>query len=329
MNDWVALAKKWGYNYNLTKYMNEMFAAFKAINEVNAIIVDSKLSDLGGQISLSCLFKSTPKTLDEHLLIMSDFTDSIHYEIAEYIDVPFTQAVGNAMSNAYTLNPKDFKTSGGVFGFGSKSLESLITDIIDDDNLKKNLKEQFKDLNEDEIPENLKEIIDDANYWAKEFEKAGKIRDLQKAFLDECGTKWDSMTEDKRKKALRRYARKVGIVLGDGKDIVGGAFFYSDNFDTSYGSHIPILYGDLIGLNNNNIDGNPNRSLKDILNTVVHECRHRQQSVESNNLLRSNNSRENEWRSGFLEYLYNENMDYYWTNSIEEDARAFAALGSA
>jgi len=186
-------------------------------------------------------------------------------------------------------------------------------------------------LNEDKIPKNLNEIIDDANYWAHEFEKAGEIRDLHEEFLNTYAADWGTMTEDQRKEALNTYAKNIGKIMGNGKSIASRIRCYTPANSYEQGRHIPfpIVDGHKVCISNEHLKS---ASLKEILNTVTHECRHRQQSVETNIILGSNNERENEWKEGFRDYFRGFiNKKYkmdYWNNAIEIDARAFAGLSS-
>lgn len=326
INDWVAIAKIWHYEYQLNRYMRNMAAGLEAVDESDATLASAP-SGVGGQISNA--LESTYKTLDEHKLIMSDFVDSIHYEVAEYIDIPFTHAANTPMGDAYALNPKDFKINRtGFLGIPySDSLWDLISGMIDDSALKSDLKNKFNNLNNDKISNTLKNIVEDASYWANEFEKAGQIRDIQQEFLDKYETDWENMTPAEREEALNEYAKAIGVVMGNGNDIVGGMKVYNPdrNKTSETGRHIPI-----IDWNNVRIaeDFLSSASLKDALNLVTHECRHRQQSVESLSNPTTNNARENIWMVGFFDYLNDNNYFGYWENPIEEDARAFAGLAS-
>lgn len=338
LGEWVNSARYWFGT--AVFFVDEMLPAWRAVEMVNNILSLAP-SEMWGEIPIN-LTEAKIREFGDHWMIMKEFADSIHYEAEELIDVPFIQSLNGVLSDVYGLDPKDIKVNKKFLGFipyAGDNLWELISDVINDETLKNDLLDKFEELDSDEISDEFQQIIVNANYWAGEFDKAEKIRNLQQDFLDQYEENWLNMTPEERKKVLNEYAVKVGRCYDDPKrwripkKIVSG--LEVDSEDDGYGytySRSPTnnriyVSGAFMDSDNSEL---LSYNLQKALNTVNHESRHQYQGEAAYlNPQRYNlpSNIKDEWNQAFDGY---KDPGYdYWRSPIEVDARAIAALASA
>jgi uncharacterized protein YdaT len=251
------------------------------------------------------------------------------------------------MDEAYNLSPKHFRTKGNVLGIKrGNSLEDLVVSTISDPALQKDFQEKTSRLDNDKPGQNLCDALSDAKFWAKEFTKASKIRDLQEEFIKQHAAEWDNVSADDRLRLLRDYAISVGKALDEkgfwdwfrGNPIATDVRWFTQDpgaanpptppYDpgqpmritwgyTYSGSRDGVTY-----LNNAFGVGDPKVfDLSKVLNTTTHEIRHQYQQHAVNDPKRfGSTSIANLWGA--------QQGSDYWIRPIEIDARAFAALST-
>ncbi len=268
-------------------------------------------------------------------MTLKNFTDSIHYEVAELIDIPFTQRLEPIMQAAYDLSPKEFRTSKPLLGFipWGSSLEEILFGAINEAGLKDdfNLKEKTKLLNEDTPSQNLSDAIYDAKFWAKEFDKAHEAQKLSEEFLAKNEKDWETKTPDEKQKLLEEYAIQLGEIYGEGKKgtpIVTSVMWSSQDTDSragkmknawgyTYSFDNPrtgvIFIKDTYGINDP-----VSNDIHHALNTVTHEARHQYQSAAFDDP--SGYGTPADISTDWQDWSKN-----YWVRPMEIDARAMSA----
>lgn len=342
IDDWVRPpAAQWGSLVFSLMHFREAQPAYVRVNE----ILSRAPSGVGGVIGVALTSNEIGELCQAQDTIKM-FLDSIHYEVAELIDVPFTQSLEPVINDAYDLSPKNFRTKDNfLFVKRGSSLEDLILSTMTDDQLKKDFKEKSKNLNKDKPDKDIVDALNDAKFWAKEFEKASAIRDLQQEFLNEHAAEWDNLSVDEKKKLMEEYAVSVGKALDEkgfwdwfrGDPIAKKVKWFTQDGETPTPAYDPnnpptsLTWGYTYSKRKdgkiymNDAFGPSDPMVFDInkmLNTTTHEVRHQyqQQAVSHPNRFGSA-SIVDKWK------LKNQGTDYY-IKPIEIDARAFAALAT-
>jgi hypothetical protein len=275
--------------------------------------------------------------LHERRRELLSFCNSINYEVAELIDVPFGKDISEIIEDAYHLNPKDItvKTT-GIFGIqNSINLASVMSKAIDDSELQKDFNAKVSDLNKDKIEDTLEDEIKNVLFWEKEYHKAEQCKvAAQEVFTKEVRANWNSYNDATKKKYIKRYADKVSIIIGEGKDIVKKFKIEKmDGFGYNSATKKTVAISDeFLKPTNTIVTG---YDVDKIIETITHETRHQYQHVSSDssilnilnvNKYKASDSVVTDWslpyKSPGAKYKY---IDY-WKQPVENDARGFAAL---
>lgn len=337
--DWInGPSANWvGMGINTSDSFEPALTAAENVND----ILNTAPSDLGGPITIGITQAELVK-LREDFMVIKSFADAIHYEVAELIDVPFAQKLEPVVQQSYDLSPENFRTEKNIlFVPRGKSLQELISGVIEDDALKKDFESKVKSLNDDEVRQDLKDVMDDARFWAEEFEKAEVISAIQRKFIEDHAAEWDNLSRDERIELIEEYAIAVGRALdekhfydffrGDpiARDVIWGLEDpgYTPNLADSWGWTYPSRRDGLIYINDNFATGNPpNNDLNMLLNTVTHETRHQYQNQVVHDTGRFDTP------SSLVGRFDRDNAintnERYWRRPVEIDARGFAALCS-
>jgi len=324
---WDILSGIW-FNVNpIIEFMDSLNPSFTEVSNVNELLSSTSLSGVGGPIATELSWGGID-LINQHWIIMKSFTDSIHYECDELIDIPFTQLVKEPHQEAYTLNPKDFATTKRVGAFeANTTLAQLMHAVVRDEALAMDFAERSKSLDDDSVPKNLKETLEVAQFWQRQYEMAGEVRELEEGFLEENKSRWDSMTSDERKAALGGFIQDVGNVLG--QDTADTLLWEQEDPNYQNNSAYGYVYSYDSGDTTVYMDetyGTRSDGVYDIrmaLNVAVHESRHQYQGVASQN--------PNAYNAPILavgQWEWDRQGTEYWTQPIESDARAFAALSA-
>ena len=344
---WIDTANSYFNNYSIS-YIDSLLRGLSAAQKVNELL-SSKLPGMPTSINLG-ITESQVRRFGERFMILKSFADSIHYEAAEWIDIPFSQEVGKTAEAAYEIDPKKFrptekystnKASKGIFA--TNAFDYLTKLAPDDSKLKKDLKKKIKSLNRDKMSNEINDVIKDASFWAKEFDRAEKIRDLETEFKAKYGDNWDQMSEDERETALKEYAISVGKLYKDPVDdaginaiikaltpnVVSGMEITDEDVYgyTHPGSQDKKVYVNRNYLKNSD-SGEENLSfnLDSALNTINHESRHQFQGEVIQG--KGHHGASSKYKQDMTDSLnsYDEPTTDYWTTPVETDARAYAAL---
>lgn len=334
--DWLIPAEIWnGMNEHTS---NNFEPALTAAENVNDTL--GTADDLGGPITIGITQAELVK-LREDFMVIKSFIDGIHYEVAELIDVPFTQKLEPVLQQSYDLNPESFRTEKDFFSIPrGESLQELISSVIVDETTKSKILAMIETLDGDEISQDLKDAIADARFWAEEFEKAEVISAIQQRFYEEHADEWDSLSKDERIELLEEYAIEIGRVLDEkqwyeffrGNEILSDVRWHSENPEsgspTAFGYTYSARRDGIIYINDDFATGNPPKyDFSKVINTVTHETRHQYQNQVVHNTERFDTP------SSIVSRLDRDNAintgsPTYWEKPIEVDARGFAALCS-
>ena len=337
LNYWIRPpAENWGILIFPLMHFREAQPTYERINAILAGAPNS--IDIGGEIDIT-LTSGEIEELSEAQHTIKMFLDSIHYEIAELVDIPFAQALEPVMEEAYQLSPRDFRTRSNFLGIQrGSSLEDLIVATITDEDLRRDFAEKTRNLDEDVPSQNLLDILNEARFWAREFENASAIREIQEAFINDHAAQWDNLSGDERLALMNEYAIAVGRVMDKrgfwdwfrGNPIAREVRWFSqDPNDPNLPPGIILGYihpvGDgIIYMHDAFAVGDLSIfDLNQALNTLTHEVRHQYHIQAVNDSKRFNSaSVVSIWD------LDNQGEDY-WIRPIEIDARAFAALSTS
>lgn len=329
--NWVSTAYSL-YSKPILAYVDAVEAMVKA----NQILRDAP-AEAGGSIPFSC-----PVTEAERLYSkwqdLCDFTNGIHYEAADLIDVPFTQNMGALIESLYDLQPKNFKTEKSFFSFEKEySLEELLIEMEENAELKKSYESMINDLDTDTIDVSLKESIELADYWANQFEQAKEISQIAKKYTDEHKDEWENYTDEKKLEVLEEYAIEIGAVMYDGnvfeelfnKSVADSVSWDTDDqnersqedIEKARGYTYPLSLDGYIYINQNAKTSTNEYDFDSLLETVTHETRHLYQGYAyKEDCFDVPESLKNDWN--MRRYI----ADKYWTSLWEVDARAYAAI---
>ncbi len=339
-NSFVSDQKKWieiAYWLETRKNISKYIEAAEAVEKVNSILCSAP-QDVGGGIG----FKYSERYIDTLYNQWQDlckFTEGIHYEVADLIDVPFAQKIAQLLEELYALNPRDFKTDEKfLFIPVGSSLESLLIKMTDDEKLKQSYESMIDKLNHDEIDTTLAECIAVANYWAEQFEKAEKVQTIVDNYMELHNENWKEYSEDEKLTIINNYATEIGTILnekGDKKvrqakievnwDINDPDYIKDENGDLEHGEMSDFeISGEVNGNIYINLDwaNQSTTNFEAILHTVTHEVRHAYQGQAFYRQQEFNVPEEvaNNW------HFDKEIEPEYWSRPWEIDARGFSAI---
>ncbi len=327
---WVDLSRNWSASYPIEDFLPGVIA----VDDVNRILNNAP-SDVGGSIRFG-VTRNEVEDLINRRQISLNFSSSIHYEAAQLVDTPYTKKVNVVMEDFYELDPKDFRTEKPFLWIErGDSLEELLVETINDSVAKKSYKALVKTLNNDKPDASLKDIIEDANYWAAEFAKAVDARELADDFITEHSKKWDSYSGDEKLEALNDYAGELGDLFDKNRwydflsgrdDLITEVRWFTDdpNYSPSdaYGYTYSTRADGIVYLNDNfknSIDSI--YDLSKVVTTVTHECQHQYQGhAVSEDRFNLPSDLTKTWTFDQKKY------PDYWTRPWEIDARAWAGF---
>jgi len=158
--------------------------AQQAYNRINEILATAP-SCVGGVIKV-CQESYMVDELCHAVKTLELFTISIHDEIAELIDIPYTTSLEPVISDVYDLSPENFKVESSHQGIEQNiSLECLIVSTLTDYQLIRDFKDKSMHLDNDQISQNLLDVLQDAKKKAKEFEKTSALNKALKDLSNE------------------------------------------------------------------------------------------------------------------------------------------------
>lgn len=321
----------WAYpvnnNWSRGSLVENNTSGYNSLQEINNVL-GSAPSDVGGQISSGPTLTEID-TLNERRVLMKSFTDAIHYEVAERIDVPFSQQVQPIVEGLYELSPESFKTDDKflwIFPAG-KSLQNLLLGTIEDPDLKKSFKEQLELLDEDSVSDNpsLVDNFKASDFWAREFENTRVVMELTRDFMQVHEGQWETYAPDKQKTLLEKFATDIATAMG------GQTIPITVNFDSSMNGFGSASPGGTIKINEEFRTGeNPSYAFVKMINTVVHETRHEYQYDVNNNpdLYGATSSIKDGMDINLYQNTNNPGVTFqmYYEQPMEIDARAIGGL---
>lgn len=337
-DNWITISAELYKESRVYRYMD----AVREIERTNEILRNAP-ADVGGTVAF---YKSMvdAESVYSQWQELYKFANGIHYEVAELIDIPFVQKLQPIVEDLYNLNPKDFRTKKDfLFIPRGSSLEDVLIDMVENEELKKSYQTMIEDLDYDEIDSSLLETMEIADYWAQQFEEAAQIRVIAKQYTDLYEEGWKELTADEKLVILNNYALEIGEVLDEKRwyefwghkpivvsvdwDVNDPNYNIKDNEneDEVAGYSAPLSRNGCIYIN---YEAKENESLYDfsfLLDIVTHETRHLYQGQAKLDMEKFGlpNIIGNEWN------FVIKTEDDYWLRKWEVDARAFAAITQA
>lgn len=258
---------------------NKNTNGYDALLEINNVL-NTAPGDIGGAIYSGPSLDEISQ-LNERRLLMKSFTDAIHYEVAERIDIPFAQQTQPIAEGLYDLSPSNFKTDDKFLFFSTgKTLKSLLLDTIEDAGLKKSFKAQLLRLDKDSVSDNpsLVDNFKASAFWANELENSRVVMELTREFMQVNEGAWESYSPDVQKALLDNFATEIAVAMG-AKTVPIDVNF--NPATSGFGTASP---GGTINLNVQFQTGdNPSFAFVKMVNTVIHETRHEYQFDVNNN----------------------------------------------
>ncbi|WP_321388656.1 hypothetical protein [uncultured Enterococcus sp.] len=310
----------------ITKLYN---AQKEAQDAVDAVAAQGDIGSLSLPVT-----NAQVEELNEKRRTLVSFCNGVHYEISELIDNPFSVGVSETIQAAYELNPSDITVKTGTqFFFFDKntSLTDLISSTITDDELKADFQEKAKNLDKDKLSDTLQEDIKEARFWKDEFIKAEDCRKVaEEVFTPEVRAGWDSMSAAERKEIIENYVDQLSKVLGDGSKIHDKVVYDADGYGYASNPSKFLFWwtgSRTVSINPEFVDDpQKNYSVDKVIDTLTHETRHIYQ-----NEVRENPGKYNapelvidDWSAEYIQAK--DDYRNYYQQSVEEDAKAFAAL---
>ncbi|WP_455717534.1 hypothetical protein [Anaerosporobacter sp.] len=333
-NIWIDIAGAWS---RCSKEPSENFSeGLRAVDTINNILGNAP-SDVGGTINLGVTINEVNELLIKWDQVQN-FTNSIHYEIAEIVDLPYTKKANQVMEDVYNLSPQDFRTEENILIWErGESLEELLVKIITDSTAKASY-EALVNLLDNDIPDaKFEEIMKDTHYWLVEFEKNHKIREYAAEFIKKHQSKWDSYSHKEKIKLLNDYAVEIGKCMDNekwydfftGHKIVTSVEYatsdpHYDPTSTAYGyTYAQSKDGKIYISDKYGNSSDPLYNLPSVVTTVTHEARHQYQGQAYDDPKRYNlpNYEQTEWFDRI-------NHPGYWLRPWEIDARAYSGLSN-
>lgn len=315
---------------------NQYESAYSAAKEVNRLLVSAP-KEVGGEIAIN-ITENQLNDLRRKRVLFSNFADSIHYEIADLVDNPYTFDLENVIKSAYELDPMNFKTDNKLFGnsASSGSLATLISSTINDFLTRLVFNANSMVLDVDEESEDVKNTISAAKFWQREFKKSDEVQKIASKFIKANETSWNKKSPEEKLKLLNQYCNDVGNVLNEcshskenNGDGIGLAVKYAsqDPYYSSSSQALGYVYANLNGtvyIHDDYGKNDPSFDLCSAINTITHEVRHQFQehAISEKDTYNIPTDLETNWSLSYEEH------PEYWTRPIEVDARAFAGFSA-
>lgn len=273
-------------------------------------------------------------TAREKLTYMAN---GIFYEMSELVDVPFSLGVSELLDKAVEINPGDISVSGhnkeDVNDF--VTLPDIINQCIADRELKAEFDNRCIQLNNDEASLESEKANLEAEFWAKEYEKAELCSvAANEIFTEKIRAGWHELDDESKINLINQYKDEVANILSEGNPINTISVEFVEEETGFYGN----AQGDVIRLNNDFIDA-PHLlyDVDKVIDNITHEMRHHYQNWVSDSPLiygatvEMANSFDIE---NYIQYQknsegkegYTEEFTEYYTQDMEVDAKGFAAL---
>lgn len=326
---WSDISGEWSL---ITDKMSKVMDACRETTTINTILANAP-ADVGGTIEFLHSIADA-ENLYYQFQVFFRFTDGIHYEADEFIDIPFTQKLRSVLEKVYEVNPKDFRTKNNfLFIPCGNSMEELLIGMVSVESLKESYKTMIDSIDDDVIENDLVEVFETADYWARQYELAAEIREIHNEYIEAYANEWVTLPADKRLSILNEYAVKVGKVI-DERNWFTRLFSHEliskvewsindpnyNSESTAYAYTRSLSRDGKIYINSDAITNTTKYDLEFLLNTVTHETRHQYQGQAK-------------YRPKTFEipttitdnWLHDYSIEYY-IRPWEIDARAFAAL---
>jgi len=353
---WRSLPASWWNTVSVVNLADDFKKAHDAVWEIVTAANATEIFTFGVDIS-----DFEISELGRRRQLMSDSTNSIHYEADELLDNPFVRELSALLDKVFALNPKDITVTrkdqeGNSVSYNMDMLLSSVLSAVDPA-LQADFRKKVNALDNDTIPPWLKDTLEEAIYWQHEYEKAHKIHEIVEAtFTEQVRADWKDMSPEERLALLEGYARKIGIVYGDGTPLIN-TVIDNPNLDPSVYGNAPWnlsndkQVSDRYGIMNINTkffnENSLDFSLDHAISTVTHEARHQYQyavSLDAQGIVSQQpgvsattppvkvpSQLSTDWTDQSGYYDANGDIDKlkYWDQPIEIDARAFAGLSVA
>jgi hypothetical protein len=330
--DWVTVTSTW-YN-DIAGRVDALYNA--AAEAMLAVQVVENQGDIG-----SLTVPVTDGELEEHnenRRRIVTFCTSIHYEIEELVDNPFSVTTTGILQNLYDLDPKDINVRTGQFLFISVSttLADLLISTFANHALRQQFLNECTELDDDAPNVNLLDSMKEALFWENEFKMSHEIeRIAQEVFPDEVRKKWSTMTQAAREQLATEYALRIGERMKEGRtwwdklfgsnsSVVTEVKFDAGGFGVSYSGTGTISI-------NPDFVANPagSYSIDKMIETLTHETRHAYQHDATANpeAYGIPDSLLAQWSAPYIS-ASDPTWGYagYFDQEVERDARGFAGV---
>lgn len=316
------------YNSISTEIEKLYTAQMKCKEAVNAVAMQRDIGSLSIPVTVAQL-----EELNEKRRTLVSFCNSVHYEIVELIDNPFSMGMSETVQSAYELDPSNITVNTDKIGSldEKNSLTNLIGSTIIDDELKADFEKKAKNLDDDKLSDTLDQDIQEARFWKDEFIKAEECKKVaEEIFTPEVRANWNSMTAEERKAIIEKYVNQLSEVLGDGSKIHDKIDYDAEGYGYA-SSPYTVLFWEFgsrtVSINPDCVD-NPqkNYSVDKVIDTLTHETRHiyQYEVCEDPEKYNAPDLVVDDWSAEYIDS--EDNYRQYYHQSVEEDAKAFAAL---
>ncbi len=319
--EWLRISENLFISYG--EFIDYIDTAWKSCEQLKDIF-DREGIDFEYDLNLDTLEEWN--TDREKLIYMAN---GIFYEMSELVDVPFALRISDLLEKAVEINPTDI-TLADFNMAGVKevvSLSNVFSQCIVDEELKTEFNDRCLRLNDDIVSFKSENANIEAEFWAKEYEKAELCSvAANKIFTEEIREGWYELDDESKLKLVNRYKTEVAIILSEGNPIYGISVEFIEADMGVYGHS----QGDRIELNNDFID-DPHLlyDVDKLIDNITHEMRHQYQGWVSSapdmygatEGIADDFNIDNYKDSGEVK-VYSE----YYTQEMEIDSKGFAAL---
>ncbi len=215
-------------------------------------------------------------------------------------------------------------------------MQSIISSSIIDEQLKEQFDNSVASLDGDSIGVNLSQAIQESEYWEKEYIKAHQCTEIaNEIFTEEVRVNWESLTVDERIILATQYEEAVWRLMSEQWDVSVVPLTFSDELGGAQSDGTIYVHMEYV---TNPIE---DKNLDMLIQTITHEVRHQYQrgvadmgfwgeyvdpEIDSPGNVYWN------WRDSINNYINqndpNESKEAYYAQSVEIDARAYAALAT-
>lgn len=273
-------------------------------------------------------------TVKEKLTYMAN---GIFYEMSELVDVPLSLGVSELLDRVTEINPADITLEGvNITGLEEiVSLPNVFDKCIVDEVLITEFNNKCSQLNNDVVSPKSEDANKEAEFWAKEYEKAELCSvAANKIFSEEIRADWYELDDESKIKLINMYKTEVAIILSEDNPINTISVEFVEEETGFYGNS----QGDKIELNNDFID-DPHLlyDVDKLIDNITHEMRHQYQNWVSDNpdMYGATEGIANDFSiDNYVKYdenviddkKYTDDFTAYYTQDMEVDAKGFAAL---